>query len=400
MEQCGEPLYWTGSEIPVESLTPRIQSPDFQLDLYLPQSFEEHASEIIREHYRQRKFTLIPYTGVNRNRNEHDYVLIPANNPLPELDSDGIWHTDLDELFAAKHRRIHLICDERKEQIRTLRKRTGLDPSVYDLLDESVLSAAEARIKAEIQEEGGTPLESDKLCFSSLLNEYGYLRSAHTGDNPVYHREGAHYSDVFTCREQVWNLIQSRMNPEYRLSSEFPLFITKRVRRGMFTGNRMDPETEKVLRGLEIPEPWIEQMKQTEYLPAKADLIASLLDELKLVWYEQHDTSIHQHLGRFMLYHGKVRPSDSYLASHTLPGYAADDWYHEAYDINDDEEALQMKRVCKQCGKEFTLSDAAGEYDSAMGWPYYTEEFIGDLCAECAIRVTKDKLQTSREDPT
>ena len=292
LECCGEPLYWNGHEIPVESLRPWIENPDHQLDIRLAPSFAQQAVEAIREHYRERKCNLVQYTVGSPDTGDLCFVLIGKDKPLPSLGSDSLWHTDLEELYASKSRIIKLILDKRKEQTRKYRSKTNLNPPVNDLMTESVLSATKAKIRDQILQEGGTLLESDKLRFSSLLDEFGYLHSTHTDDNPIYRQERAHYSEVFNFREQVWFLVQNALKPEHRLSDELALFITKRTRRGMFTRNRMDPETEQVLRGLEIPEHWIEQIKHTGYLPCKADLISMLLDELRLTWYEQQDAAV------------------------------------------------------------------------------------------------------------
>ena len=100
---------------------------------------------------------------------------------------------------------------------------------------------------------------------------------------PIMH---AKYSDVFTCREEVWSLINKTLLPEYGISSEFATKVAGKVRRGMYTRNRMEPEVEKVLRGLGIEQRWITQMKETSYLPPKADLISHLTDLLTITWYE------------------------------------------------------------------------------------------------------------------
>lgn len=388
----GKPILWDGHEIPVESLTPWIDNPDYQLDIRLAASFTDQAVEIIRNHYRQQNYTLVQYSVESPEPGDRCFVLLPKDQPLLDIAPDGLWHTDMEELYAARYRIIILIYDERKEQIRKLQRRVDREPSIIDLFDEPVLATTRAKIQADIEKDGRTLLVSDKLCFSSLLSELGYLRSSYTEDNPVYRQEGFHYSDVFTYREQVWDLVQDKMNPEFRLSSELPLFISKRVRCGMFEGNRMDPETERVLRGLGISEHWIAQMKHTRYLPCKADLIQALLDVLTITWFEQHDSSVHNYNGRFMLYNGVLRPSVTYFAAHTLPGYTEDDWCNDAYDVNDDEEILHMKRVCSHCGKEFTLLETAKEYDSLMGWPYYTHKFVGDLCYGCAIEEMRSRF--------
>ena len=85
---------------------------------------------------------------------------------------------------------------------------------------------------------------------------------------------------------------------------------------------------------------------------------------------------------------------DNKYAYVTCPhcGYTEDDWCNDAYDVNDDEEILHMKRVCSHCGKEFTLLETAKEYDSLMGWPYYTHQFVGDLCYGCAIEEMRSRF--------
>ena len=183
---------------------------------------------------------------------------------------------------------INLIFDERKEKLRQLRRQIEKEPTMTDLLTEPMLTETEKRITAEIIKGGGHALEPDRICFSSLLQMYGYLHSTHTDDNPIYQREGAHYSDVFCFREQVFDLVTSHMDPEYRISSEFAIHVTKRARSGRFTLNRMDPETELTLRGLGISDDWIQQLSHTCYLPSRADLIPQLLEEMQITWYERN----------------------------------------------------------------------------------------------------------------
>ncbi len=76
------------------------------------------------------------------------------------------------------------------------------------------------------------------------------------------------------------------MKPEYEISNEFAVKIMEDTRKGKFTGGRMSPETEKCLQELGISDHWITQMKHTYYLKSRAELVAMLLDELTLAWYE------------------------------------------------------------------------------------------------------------------
>lgn len=43
-------------------------------------------------------------------------------------------------------------------------------------------------------------------------------------------------------------------------------------------------------------------------------------------------------------------------------------------------------RVCKDCGKAYTLSKAIEVFDNYFdGEFFYMEEFVGQLCGDCAI---------------
>lgn len=276
---------WEGHEIPIESMLGRIRDPNPQLDFRLAESFADQAALIIRNYFRRQDASLVQFSPEPEGFRGRSFALVPKDAPMFEIAEDGVWHTGLEEVHNMKYRVVNLIFDDRKEKLRQFRAEPGKAPAMADLLTETILAATAEKIASELSAGGGTLLEPDKLCFSSLLQMYGYLHSTHTEDNPVYQQEGVHYSDVFCFREQVWSLIQSSMDPEYRISSEFAYHVAKLTRSGRFTRNRMDPETELTLRGLGISEHWIEQMKHTFYLPSKADLICSLLDEMRLAWY-------------------------------------------------------------------------------------------------------------------
>ena len=93
-------------------------------------------------------------------------------------------------------------------------------------------------------------------------------------------------SDVFTCCEDVWELVSPAVKPEYGVSQAFAGKVTKFTRSGQFTDGRMDAGTERLLQELGISDHWIAQMKYTCYLPAKAEIIGSLLKKIQFAWYE------------------------------------------------------------------------------------------------------------------
>ncbi len=281
---CGRPLIRDGHKIPIESARSFLEGSDNGLYIRIAPSFIENAMAIIREHY-MKHFTVVHYS-VEPKDSDYEYVLIPKGTVLPKLDENGVWQTNLDELYRPGYRTIILLPSHKKERLRELKETTGASPNLNNLLEKNVLSTAEKQIRAAIQEQNGILLKPDELSFSSLLKSYGYLHSTHAEDNPVFFKGDAKVSDVFTCREEVWDLVRAAMKPEYGLGSEIADTIMSAVRKGKFARKRMDPETELLLREIGISEQWITQMKYTWYLPPKADLMNGLLDEMKLAWYE------------------------------------------------------------------------------------------------------------------
>lgn len=391
MECCGKPMTRDGHQIPLEETLQRLSHPDWQLDLRIAESFADKAVEIIKKHYK-RDFTVVPYVADEEENVDLSFVLVPKDAELPALDEDGVWHTYWDELHQHGFRVIKIYFIKIKEQLRTYRRETDLRPPVDELLTAPVLAVTQAKLTSDILEEGGTPLKSDTLSFSSLLRTIGYLESAHTPYNPMLTDEEARYTDIFTCPEDIWTVLGEKLKPEHGISTELIKDLVKKTRSAAYIWNRMDPETEQLLRGIGLSDHWITQMKETEYLRGRADLINHLLDRLELTWFELRErfdgegTDHFTH--RFMLYNGELRPSDSYLETHPMPDYRKDDWYNAAYDYRQDEEVFLTQRTCEKCGKTFTLPEAAERVKSYFK-PYpieYAEHFKGEVCGDCAIK--------------
>ena len=284
-ECCGMPMIRDGHNIPIEVMQQRLKDPNWELSISIAGSFKDKAIEIIERHYK-REFVLAPVVTEDSELITDKYVLIPNDEDMDILDEYGIWHTDSEEIYRSGYRVFRLRCDEIKEQIRDYRVNTGLDPTIDDLLTEPVLAATQAKLTAEIVEAGGMPLRTDSLSFSTLLRTVGYLKSEQTEANPVCENREASYSDVFSCREEVWDLLCGAIKPEYKISMEFVKRVAHFTRMGCYTRNRMDQDTEQVLRELGISDHWITQMKETRYLPGKSDLINYLLDRMLLTWFE------------------------------------------------------------------------------------------------------------------
>lgn len=391
MECCGKPMERDGHQIPIEVMMPRLKDSNWELSFRIAKSFSDKAVETIRTHYK-RDYALVPFTTDETIPDIERFVLIPKEKTLPELDESGVWHTDLEELYQSKFRIIRLHSIEIKEQIRNYRIKTGLNPTIDDLLTEPVMAVTQAKLTAKIVEEGGRPLKIDSFSFSTLLETIGYLESDQSEVNPIFEDKEAKYSDLFTCREDVWDLLCNALKPEYGISVEFAKRVAHYTRMGAYTRNRMEQDVEQVLRDIGISDHWITQMKETCFLRGKSDLINHLLDMMRLVWFELKETPENEKgeptcKNRFMFYKGRLRPSDSYLKAHTLTGYSEDDWYNAAYDYRQDTEVFLMERTCEKCGKNFTLLEAVEQVKGYFK-PYaidYEDHFRGDVCGDCAI---------------
>ena len=51
-------------------------------------------------------------------------------------------------------------------------------------------------------------------------------------------------------------------------------------------------------------------------------------------------------MGFFSEIDGELKPSDEYLASHTLEGYEEGDMDHDDYEVEDDTVAMSLIRTC------------------------------------------------------
>ena len=289
---CGRPLLPDGHSIPFESIRQSMENPNSQLEFRIPQSFAEKAVGIIREHYAGR-YCVIPVS--TQFDHEFCFALVPVEDEQPPLDEHGVWQTDSYSIYRMHYRIVKLFCEEEMCRLKELDAGNSMKAALNDLLTAPVLEAARKRLEMEIQESADPDepwaaakplLCGEKLSFSLLVRMEGYLRAVYHEDNPALSVKDTRYSDVFTCREDVWDLVSPAVKTEYGVSQAFAGKVTKFTRTGRFTNGRMDVGTEHLLRELGISDYWIAQMKHTCYLPAKAEIIGSLLRKMQFAWYE------------------------------------------------------------------------------------------------------------------
>ena len=291
-ECCGVPMLRDGHSIPFESIQATIDNSKSELIFYIAESFKDTALKIIDDHFAD-QYNMIPYQDeISRGC---DYVLIPKEDGIPKFDQNGLWHTSAKELYDSGYRLVKLKCQEIKEQLKAFRLSTGTEPDIYDLQIAPIFQAVKEKLEKQIQEEEPSDpeqyapkplLEAEELNFSLLVRMKGYLLAAYSKDNAALREEGTKYSSIFTCREDVWNLVSPAILPEYGVSKDFAEKVMRCTRMGAYTYDRMDEGTETLLRELGISDFWITQMKETFYLPSKAMIIDRLLDDMELAWYQ------------------------------------------------------------------------------------------------------------------
>ena len=296
-ECCGVPMLREGHSIPFESIQAAIDNPKSELEFHIAASFKDSALKIIEDHYAD-QYTMIPYQ--DEFSRAGNYVLIPKEDGIPELDQDGLWHTSAKELYDSGYRLVKLKCEEIKEELKAYRLSTGTEPDIYDLQTAPIFQAVKEKLENQIQAEvpsdpeqyAAKPLlAAEELNFSLLVRMKGYLLAAYAKDNPALSEESAKYSSIFTCREDVFSLVSSAIRPEYGVSKDFAEKVMRCTRMGAYTYERMDEGTETLLRELGISDFWITQMKQTFYLSSKAMIIERLLDDMELAWYQLREDS-------------------------------------------------------------------------------------------------------------
>lgn len=294
---CGRPLVPDGHNIPFESVSAWMEDPRHQLTFQIPRAFAEKAVELIKAHYAGR-YRLVPCK--NPFSAELSFALVPVEAEQPLLDENDVWEVDSETLYRLKYRTLVLRCTEEKARLKALETAAGVRPELKDLLTKPVLEAVRARLRQEIAgnteptepfEAAKPPLREGGLSFSLLVKMAGYRHAMYYEDNPALAAEGAGYADVFTCREDVWELVSSAVKAENGVGQAVAARFTDYTRKGRFTHGRMGEETELLLKKLGISDHWITQMKYTAYLPAKAVLIEELLDRMRLAWYEQREAS-------------------------------------------------------------------------------------------------------------
>ncbi len=306
---CGSvPMIREGHAIPVEIMKAYAGSKKMNTEYLVPESFFPRAREVVQKYYGD-KWLVVPYlTELERDGEteigeyrivssklpdhpELHLVLLPPEDGMPELDEDGIWQTTYKTIYDKEYRSFAFMRSENNEILADLSATHSVLPTITDLLKESVFKMLSDLLDRHIQAMNSIlPLEKE-LTFSSLLRKKAYLYDDCHEDNPVMQNNDVRYTDSFSCREDVWKLLEDTMPMNTEARHVLIEQITDRVRKGMFANGRMSLEMEQMLSNLGISEHWILQMKNTKYLRPKALLINDTLNDLYYMWYRMQDSN-------------------------------------------------------------------------------------------------------------
>ena len=306
---CGSvPMMREGHAIPLESMKAYAGTKKTNTEYYVPEKFMPRAKEVVQKYYGD-KWLVVPYlTELERDgeaeigeyrivsNNPPDdpglhLVLLPPKDGMPELDEDGIWQTSCKTFYDNEYRTVVFSRSENNEILADLSANHVEVATINDLLKESVFKMLSDLFDRHIQAmDCILPLENE-LTFSSLLRKKAFLYDDCLEDNPAIQNNGVRYTDFFSCREDVWKLLNDTIPMQTDSRHVLIEQITDRVRKGMFADGRMRLEMEQMLSDLGISEHWILQMKNTKYLRTKASLINATLNDLYYMWYKMQDSN-------------------------------------------------------------------------------------------------------------
>lgn len=90
-------------------------------------------------------------------------------------------------------------------------------------------------------------------------------------------------------------------------------------------------------------------------------------------------------MGIYVEVNGVFGPSKSWLRDHPDFVYDPDEFGDDAYDVEDDEEALKCLRTCRQCGCSMTLWETLDYYyrSGHEGFKSKIYDYDGNLCWGC-----------------
>jgi len=307
---CGSaPMMREGHAIPLEIIKEHANDEKPSTEYYVPESFMPMAKHVVQSYYGD-KWLVVPYltelerdgeaivndkyrivSSIPPDHPELHLVLLPPESGMPELDENGIWQTTFQTFRDNDYRKIIFSRSTNNEILADLSAKHSLLPAISDLLNESVFEMVSDMLDEYIQEMDCIhPLE-DNLTFSTLLRKEAFLHDKRIEDNPAMQNDGVRFSDFFSCREDVWKLLDNTIPMETDSRQVLIERITDRARKGMFAEGRMSQATEQMLRDFGISEHWILQMKHIRYLRPKASLINETLNNLYYMWFMMQDST-------------------------------------------------------------------------------------------------------------
>lgn len=123
----------------------------------------------------------------------------------------------------------------------------------------------------------------ENLKFNELLSLYGFLHGTGVWENngKVLYNNGIPLEKLIASQEDVYAYLYDKLNGKY---CENPLGIAfelkEAVRKGQYSRNGMQEETESLLLACGVPTWYVESMKKIQYLFPKTHLIAILLRDI------------------------------------------------------------------------------------------------------------------------
>ena len=298
---CGHMMYGDGHRIPCEAALTRLaKSPSF--DINVPPELLEAAEGLLREHFSE-EAQIVPIRLDGENQQAPNrFIFLGKNDPAPE--AFITWET-----YAKRYRaKIHYtFCVSGMEQaVQELCRRLNRTPDCVDFLSEEVIDAYNRADVPGFLDSSVKPLRPllealRPTCFSEILKAEGLQHS--TGAWEDNQAEGwaageISFDDLIAFREDVYDAVSGKMRDFPYAGNGMAQSIMENARMGRYYQRGMSPETENVLKALQLSPQYIDTLKKVMYLFPRAHSISYLHTEMILMWFCIHEKETWQVLCR------------------------------------------------------------------------------------------------------
>lgn len=291
---CGHEMRREGHRIPVERYIQTLKTYIY-FECNVADAFQKPAKDFLYAYFKDSalvyQVAISDYADIPYTR----YLLLPDTADAPQAE-DGVLHMSAQEL-RDRYQNVtsfSFLSSSLATSLHRLEQQTNWPPYQVDFLNSDVLAAVTKGKLPEWLEPQIAPLrplfeQATPNCFSDHLKISGLGHSSGVWEENgqrLLESKTAKLNELIAFREDVFETIRAHMPAG--AGTGLPLQVMQQAYMGRFHRDGMDEVTEHALRGLGIPQWYIDSLGQVLYLFPKAHCV--LMEQLVLIstWYVLH----------------------------------------------------------------------------------------------------------------